>query len=528
VPEFPDAATHDGWENLAAELRETPENAALRLLGSLEHLRVRAPHHRLGAHEIPRADPEQSVELPRQNEPQPVVPKVRLALVVDQLEELFVRGFPPELQQSYIAALGALVKWQAALVVAMLRGDFYATFKKCCIREEALRGRFELRPPSPQELREMIHLPAEATGLRFELDPETGQSLDGALLEAMSVNAKPLPVLEHLLWQLYRKQSSRKDGVLCWSDYHELGELDGALANHAESVFSALDENAGVALKSIIRQLVSTGPGEEGAFMRRSVPYHDLVSTPEFGGQKAVAERVINRFIKEGLFHAEKTGPNVKVQVGITQGSLLRNWPRVRQLLKEDLGSFRGRDRLEANFKLWLSRVRRCRDLLYVRPSIGEAPLLRSFRTSVSYLQKSLKTDRARRWLRSGALSVLGAGFVIFLMIPSAKWSNADIEWKKPEKSAGLQGRMANSAQQSEANVERAQNNAELAARQREGLQASYQPNSARTFRRKSSYRSHRSAPQLGDTEAKRRLLRLWHCSLATSKISESWTIFSR
>src|SRR5262249_20788766 len=119
VPEFPEAATHDGWQNLAAELRETPENAALRLLGSLEHLRVRAPHHRVGAHEIPRADLEQSVELPRQNEPQPVVPKVRLALVVDQLEELFVRGFPPELQQSYIAALGALDKWQAALVVAM-------------------------------------------------------------------------------------------------------------------------------------------------------------------------------------------------------------------------------------------------------------------------------------------------------------------------------------------------------------------------------------------------------------------------
>src|SRR4029077_9523343 len=185
-----------------------------------------------------------------------------------------------ELQQSYIAALGALAKWQAAFVVAMLRSDFYTTFKKCCIREEALRGRFDLRAPSPQELRDMIHLPAEATGLRFELDPETGQSLDTNLLEAMAVNTKPLPLLEHLLWQLYRKQLSRKDGVLRWSDYHELGKLDGALANHAESVFSTLDESAQLALKSIIRQLVSIRPGDEGALIRRTVPYHDLVSTP--------------------------------------------------------------------------------------------------------------------------------------------------------------------------------------------------------------------------------------------------------
>ena len=473
VPEFPDAATHDGWQNLAEELREAPENAALRLLGTLQYLSMQALDHFLDAHELCPANPEQSVELPLQNELGPVVPKVRLALVVDQLEELFCRGFSPELQQSYIAALGALVKWQAAFVVAMLRSDFYTSFKRSCIREEALRGRFDLHPPSPQELRDMIHLPAEATGLRFELDPETGQSLATALLEAIAVNAKPLPLLEHLLWQLYRKQLSRKDGVLRWSDYHELGKLDGALANHAESVFSALDENAQAPLKSIIRQLVSTGPGEEGVLIRRSVPYRDLVSTPEFSERlKTVAEGVIDRFIKEGLFHAEKAGPNAEVQVGITQECLLRNWPRVRQLLKEDLGPFRVRDRLEANFKLWLTRGRRSRDLLHAWLGISEATLLRSFRASLGYLQEGLKTLRARSWLRNGALSALGAGLVIFLTIPAAKWLNEDIERKKAEKSADLQGQMANSAEQSEARAQQAQNNAELAASQRDALQA--------------------------------------------------------
>jgi hypothetical protein len=41
-----------------------------------------------------------------------VKPKVQFALVVDQLEELFVGGFSAEVQQKYLATLGALVRCQ--------------------------------------------------------------------------------------------------------------------------------------------------------------------------------------------------------------------------------------------------------------------------------------------------------------------------------------------------------------------------------------------------------------------------------
>src|SRR6516165_8050113 len=35
LPEFPDATTRNGWQNLAAELREAPDNTALRLRETL-------------------------------------------------------------------------------------------------------------------------------------------------------------------------------------------------------------------------------------------------------------------------------------------------------------------------------------------------------------------------------------------------------------------------------------------------------------------------------------------------------------
>jgi len=484
LPEFP------GWQDLAADLREAPENAALRLRETLQYLAVTALDHFLDEEglEAPPAAQKASVELPRQNKPWRIDSKVRLALVVDQLEELFVGGFSPELQQKYVAALGALVRWRVAFVIALLRTDFYASFQNCCSRQnlavlgqpelcardfpliEVLAGRFDLRLPGPQEISEIIRLPAEAAGLRFELDPETGQTLDAALLEAANANAEPLPLLEHVLWQLYRKQLLRKDGLLRWSDYRDLGELEGALTNHAESVFLALDRDTQAALKPVARQLVSPGPGEEGALIRRTVPYRDLVSTPEFSeSQKAGAERVIDRFIKEGLFHAE-TGPDAEVLVSVTQECLLRNWPRVQQLLNEDLGLLRTRDRLEPNFKLWLIGGRRSRDLLRTQSGISDAETLqRSFRASLSetrveYLNKSLKGQNRRRRFRRAAVLALAVGLIVPVVIAGVQWLSADIERRKETGTTARQ----------------AQKNADLVASQRDALQAQLQDTEAK------------------------------------------------
>ena len=471
LPEFPDAAPHNGWQNLAAELREAPDNTALRLRETLQCLSVQALDHLLDKQgsEVPSANAEENAELLRQNKPVRFDSKVRLALVVDQLEELFVQGFSPELQQRFITALGALIRWRVALVICGLRSDFYASFEKCCSSKdvgarnqselcalnielsEFLTGRFDLHPPSLQEIGEMICLAAEAVGLRFELDLETGRILDAVLLEAAAAHAEPLPPLEHLLWQLYRKQLPRKDGLLRWSDYYEAGELEGAVANHAESVFSALDGDAQAALKPIVRQLASPGPDDDGVLIRRTVPYRDLTSTPEFREhQKAGAERLIDLFIKEGLFHTER-GPNAEVLVSFTQEYVLRNWPRVRQLLNEDLGLLRTRDRLESNFKLWFSGGRRSHNLVRTRSGVRDVEaLLRGFRTSLShrqvnYLQKSLGAKNRRRWLQGAAVLAIAAGLVVPFVIPGVQWLRATTERRKAEQSSGPEGRVAHS-----------------------------------------------------------------------------------
>ena len=68
-----------------------------------------------------------------------VKPKMYLALVVDQLEELFTSGVSPVLQRKYISALGALAKCERVFVIAALRSGFYADCDQ--FRRENLLGR---------------------------------------------------------------------------------------------------------------------------------------------------------------------------------------------------------------------------------------------------------------------------------------------------------------------------------------------------------------------------------------------------
>jgi hypothetical protein len=101
-------------------------------------------------------------------------------------------------------------------------------------------GKVDLRAPTPYEIGEMIRLPAEAVGLHFEEEPRTGQHLDEALRDSAAATPELLPLLEHVLSLLYDVQSIRGDNLLRWSDYRELGELKGALGQHAETVFGTL------------------------------------------------------------------------------------------------------------------------------------------------------------------------------------------------------------------------------------------------------------------------------------------------
>jgi ketosteroid isomerase-like protein len=464
LPELQDAVSPGESRNLASQLRKDPDGAAARIAGVLDQLTRQELDHLLDQRESkgPPASRSEGVQVVRQKSPERVKPKMQLALVVDQLEELFTGAFSPVLQRKYIAALGALANCQGVFMIATLRSDFYAHYQQLSelVELTAFNRRYELQPPTPRGIGNMIRFPADAAGLRFERDPDTSRSLDEALLEAAMASPEPLPLLEHLLSQLYQRQLDRKDGLLRWSDYRGLGELRGALANHAETVFLTLKRDEQQALKFVIRHLVALGRGEEGLLNRRTVPYRDLVSSPELDRrQRAGAKGLVDRLIKEGLLSAD-SDPKQELLISVPQETLLRRWPGVWQWLSEDRNFFRMRDRLDASLKPWLSRGRQTDDLLDRGIGLAEAEtLLRDFGSSLSeaqidYIQKSLARQKRRRRVRDNIGLAAIAGLTVFAVFAGVERFNTESRRKQGEQA-----------------VQQAQQNADLATSQRSALE---------------------------------------------------------
>jgi hypothetical protein len=232
LPALQDPESWNAISDLATELREHSDSVALRVRDALDHaarewkiqqfqyLKERERQLR----ESGRSD---DADLTRSQSERLELPKARLALVIDQLEELFTTGFSPEVRQDYISAFAGLVRSGRVFVLATLRSDFYPRYQEFPDLIELAKpsGKFDLRPPTPYELGNMIRLPAEAAGLRFEQEQETGQRLDQALRDAASATPESLPLLEHVLSLLYDEQCARGDDLLRWSDYRQLGTI---------------------------------------------------------------------------------------------------------------------------------------------------------------------------------------------------------------------------------------------------------------------------------------------------------------
>ncbi|MGB7837017.1 MAG: ATP-binding protein, partial [Terrimicrobiaceae bacterium] len=439
LPSLQDSESQNAIRDLATELREHSDSVALRVRDALDHAAREwkiQQSHSLKERERQLRDSGRldDADQARERRERLELPKARLALVIDQLEELFTTGFSLEVRQKYISALAGLVRSGRVFILATLRSDFYPRYQEFPELVELAKpsGKFDLRPPTPSELGDMIRLPGEAAGLRFEQDHETGQRLDQALRDAATVTPESLPLLEHVLSLLYEQQGVRGDDLLRWSDYEEVGELKGALAKHAEAVFSMLQPREQGAFPLVMRYLVTLSQGEEEVPNRRTVPYRDFVgSEGRDHDQKAGAKGFVDLFVEKRLLVAD-TDPQGEVTVRVAHEALLREWQRVKEWLTENREFLRMRDRLDSSLKLWLSRGKQTDDLLEPGLHLAEGEkLLKDFGASLSpeqidYISASIaERDRRKQAHERIRYSVMAA-ITVLAVVAGFQWLRAE------------------------------------------------------------------------------------------------------
>jgi WD40 repeat protein len=439
LPGLKDPESLNAIRDLANELREHSNSVALRVRDALEHAaREWKIHHSHYLEERERqyrgSGRSGDADLAGQQRESLEVPKARLALVVDQLEELFTSGLPSEIRQKYISAIADLVQSGRVFILATLRSDFYPCYQQFADLIDLTQpgGKVDLRPPTAYEIGNMIRLPAEAAGLHFEQEPHTGQRLDQALRDAASATPESLPLLEHVLSLLYDEQRARGDDLLRWSDYRQLGELKGALAKHAEAVFNTLQPHQQKSFPLVMRYLVTLGQAEEEVPNRRTVPYRDFVpSMAPDDDQKAGAKGFVDLFIQKRLLVAD-TDPQGEVTVSVAHEALLREWQRVKDWLKENREFLRMRDRLDASLKLWLSRGKQKDDLLGPGLPLAEGEKLIGDnepslnREEVEYIGASIAERKRRRRVQECIRYGVMISIAVLAVVAGFQWFRAE------------------------------------------------------------------------------------------------------
>jgi tetratricopeptide (TPR) repeat protein len=388
--------------------------------------------------QIMRESPQAATTLIRnalQREEQQVgKPNARLALVIDQMEEMYTQEesytqeeTPSVQRQTFIDVIDALARSGRVWVICTLRSDFYprlANYPKLGALKEGA-GQYDLMPPTASEIGQMIRLPASAAGLRFEEDPASVERLDDMLRDAAAGHREILPLLQFTLEELYQRRT--EDGLLTLAAYRELGGVEGSLAKRAETVFKQLPDDVEAELPRVLNELVSIGHDAQAAIGRKRAPRSELS-----GGKSRM---LVDAFVDNRLFVTELADDGSAV-VTVAHEALLWHWPRITDWVAQNRESLRIRARIAAAAQRWDSEKRPHDLLLPAGKPLIEAETLLEYgielhQDEAHFIQASMARARRLQRLKAGMVATvvfLGLVAVAFAFIANQQRRLARVE----------------------------------------------------------------------------------------------------
>lgn len=179
----------------------------------------------------------------------------RLLLIADQWEELFTLCKDDGARRCFIDNILEATAATKLSAVLTLRGDFFgrAITDYRPLSDRVQGAQVNLGPMKREELRLAIEEPAKKVGLTFEA------GLVDLMLEQASDEPGHLPLLEFVLRQLWEQ---RRGGELHHEAYRAMGQLEGAIAAKADSIFGRLSPQDQRRVQQIFLRLVRPGEGE--------------------------------------------------------------------------------------------------------------------------------------------------------------------------------------------------------------------------------------------------------------------------
>ncbi|MGD9750432.1 MAG: TIR domain-containing protein [Acidimicrobiia bacterium] len=266
-----------------------------------------------------------------------------LCLVVDQAEEVFTASSVEE-RAIFLDNLAHAPAAGACTIILTIRADFY--------------GHWAAHRPFATTLaaNQCVIAPLDGAGLRAAIERPAlgaGRTLEPGLVEAILRDLpvgepSALPMLSYAMLELWRMQ---RGNVLTLGAYHHIGGVRGALIQRAESEWSQLDEKQQACLRLMMSRLCHIAEGVEPS--RRRVAIRDLVSARS---PKEEVAAVVGRFTEARLLTAERDGDGDEFgTITVAHEALIREWPRLRGWLAEDVERLELHQRLTEAASAWRS-----------------------------------------------------------------------------------------------------------------------------------------------------------------------------
>lgn len=325
-------------------------------------------------------------------------------IIVDPFESLLNNEAASRAErEAFVRALSAFAQSGYIAVLAPCRSDLYPRLGEipALIELKNIGGQYDVLAPSAGEIAEMIRLPARAAGLSFGRDPDSRVRLDDALRDDASRNPDALPLLQHVLRELYERRAS--DGELPFSAYRDIGGLEGALARHAETLLGRLPGEVASTLPSLLQRMVSVS--EDGTVSGRSI----AVDSPIDDAQR----QLLQAFIDARLFVGRLSEGGARIAAA--HDALWRAWPRVADWIARNRIALQAHARLSAHAQRW-QEARRPDDLLLTQGlplaearALEEADFVQLSDSERALIKSSVARGRRLQRLRTATLSVIVA-----------------------------------------------------------------------------------------------------------------------
>lgn len=295
--------------------------------------------------ELANALRDESVHFPEvvnkiiQQKAQTISGQHRFLLIVDQFEEIYTLCQDRDLRRQFLDELLDLVDIQrfwlesTFTLVLTLRTDFLGRALRYRPFADALQGTdVKLGPMNRRELGSAIASPANRNGLGFE----TG--LVARILDDVGDEPGNLPLLEFALHSLWENRDSDR---LSHTAYEKIGEVEGALARYADSIYELMSQSEKTSARQIFIQMVRPGSGTEDT--RR------LATRDELGEEnwKLVRQLADARLVVTSRnAHGQET-------VEVVHEALIRGWGLLRDWMDEDRTFRSWQERLRNSLEQW-------------------------------------------------------------------------------------------------------------------------------------------------------------------------------